>query len=153
MNKLFSTLAIVAMSTQFISANLVDIWHDDGYPINGIEDITNQIPEIETAIQQDDAHWKFLPDVAQYKAGDWSTCVGIAHNVTTTQAKEIAESNPEISFFFFVKGGCMILENTQVTPNYVRIFHYGDAVFFKGNPEEKAQWGTAPGLADGYVRQ
>lgn len=152
MKKLFTSLAIAAISTQLVSANLVDIWHDDGYAMHAIEDITHQIPEIEVGLQQEDANWKFLPNVAQYKAADWSTCVGIAHNVTPKEAKEIADSHAEITFFFFVKGGCMILENTQVTPQYVRVFQQGDAVFFKGDPESTAVWGTAPGLADGYVR-
>lgn len=154
MKKLFcNAFAIATLSTQFICATAVNIWHDDGYPIIGIEDITNEIPEIESESQSMDSFWDFLPDAAQYKAADWSTCIGIAHNVTSFQAKEIANNNPEITFFFYVKGLCMVLENTNVNPNYVRIFHHGDAVFFTGNPDEVAVWGTASGLADGYVKQ
>lgn len=155
MNTLFRTGFAIAMSASFLSANFVNIRHDDGNTITQIEDITDKIPEISIGVNNDisNANWELLPDVAQYKAADWSTCAGIAHNVTEVEAKAIADSNSEISFFFYVKGGCMILENTQTVPNYVRIFRHGDAVFFKGSPELFAVWGTAPDLADGYVKR
>ena len=67
--------------------------------MNRIEDITYQRLKIETKVQQEDAYWKFPPDVAQYRAADWSTCVRVVHDVTPKEAKEIAENDPEITFF------------------------------------------------------
>lgn len=98
------------------------------------------------AIENMDPNYEFVSDVAQYKQGDWSQVIGRASNVTVEQAKKIADENPAITYFFYVKGYCMVLETTSVD---ARIFNYGDAVFFSGTP----WWGTAPGLADGYVKK
>lgn len=85
-----------------------------------------------------------IPDVAQYKLADWSGVVAIARGVSIQEAKWIAHENPEIDFFFYTKGCQMVLEY----PEGYRVFHEGDAVFFKGEP----WWGEATDLADGYVK-
>lgn len=118
-----------------------------------MENITQEIPVLTVPESETDSHWKFIPNVAQYKGADWSNCVGIAHRLTVEQAKVLADSNPEITFFFYVKGYSMVLENTEVSPAIARIFHHGDAVFFSGNPNQAIWWGSAVDLADGYVKQ
>jgi hypothetical protein len=87
-----------------------------------------------------------IPDVAQYKFGDWSGVVGISRGITRSEAMWIASQNPEVTFFFYTKGRQMVLE----TPDgNCRLFGHGDAVFFRGEP----QWGEASGLADGYINK
>lgn len=108
----------------------------------GGSDLTRSIPTIDVQVQG----YQKISDVAQYKNGDWSQVIGIARDITLTQAKEIADSNSEITFFFYTKGYQMVLETVE---GDYRVFHHGDTVFFAGEPH----WGTAPYLADGYVRQ
>lgn len=106
-----------------------------------IQNLTEQIPLI-------DSHneiWEKTLDVAQWGDGDWSQVIGRAQNVTVKEAMEIAESLPEVTYFFYLKGGQMVLGKK---PN-LRIFKHGDAVFFAGKP----QWGEAKGLADGYMKK
>ena len=87
-----------------------------------------------------------ISDVAQYKEADWSQVVFAAHGVTLEQAFDIAQQNPKISYFFYTKGGQMVLERED---GGYRLFRHGDAVFFSGTP----WWGSAPGLADGYIKK
>lgn len=106
------------------------------------EDITNEIPVIPSLI---DNYEKVL-DVAQYKNADWSNVVGIARNISLAKAARIADKNPEITFFFYMKGHQMVLEREDGT---YRVFRKGDAVFFTGEP----WWGSAPGFSDGYIKK
>lgn len=107
------------------------------------ENITQEIPEIiAPAIEG----FQKVPNVAQYKEADWSQVVGIARNISVREAQMIANSNPDITFFFYTKGGQMVLEKQDGS---YRVFRHGDAVFFSGKP----WWGSAPGLADGYVKE
>lgn len=87
-----------------------------------------------------------IPDVAQYKWADWNNLVKIEKGITVEQAKAIASSNPDIDYFFYTKGWQMSLED----PNWqnFKVFHHGDVAFFSGKP----WWGSAPGLADGYIK-
>lgn len=105
-------------------------------------DITKDLPLIESSPKG----FQKVANVAQYKEADWSGCVGIAKGVTLDEAVKIAEEDPEITFFFHMKGMQMVLERQDGT---YRVFRAGDAVFFTGEP----WWGSAPGLADGYVKQ
>ena len=105
-------------------------------------DITHQIPEIGVSAKG----FKTIPNVAQYGEGDWSKVVGISKGISLKEAYEIASGNPEITFFFYTKGGQMVLGSNE--PGAYRVFRHGDAVFFSGDP----WWGSAPGLADGYVK-
>lgn len=109
-----------------------------GHPLN--KDITNEIPEIQ--VQK---LFEKIPDVAHYKNADWSQVIGISHGVSLFEAKRIAHQNPDITFFFYVKGYNMVLEKEDGS---YRRFSHGDAVFFSGQP----WWGSAPGLADGYIK-
>lgn len=141
------------MTFSYCETTGIDIGHDQGYVLENMIDITDQIPVISLESDLSNSNWKFIPDVAHYKAADWSTCEAIAHGVTREAAKSYAESNSHITFFFYVKGYSMVLENTDSTPPKVRCFSYGDAVFFSGEPENTVRWGSAPGLADGYIKQ
>lgn len=148
MNKIIFTalsVAITSMSTICFAEN-VNVMHDDGYHIENIQNITDQIPVIET--NQAEEGWTRVNNVAQYKQADWSSCIGIAHGVSREKAIEIANNNEAITFFFYMKGYQMILENMEANPPHVRIFRQGDAVFFSGEP----WWGSAPGYADGYIK-
>ena len=105
-----------------------------------INDITDEIPVINSI-----GNYEKIEDVAQYKNADWSNVIGIAKGITVKEAKNIADENPEITFFFYTKGWQMVLEKEDGS---YRVFRHGDTVFFSGEP----WWGTAPGLADGYIK-
>lgn len=94
-------------------------------------------------IEYKNPNWEKVPNVAQYHSADWSGLIGKAENVTLKEAIDIAESNPDISYFFYMTGFQMVLGGKD------RIFRQGDAVFFTGTPS----WGNATGYADGYVKK
>lgn len=108
-----------------------------------IRDITHELPAIDSTRVHG---FKKIDNVAQYKNADWSQVVGIARNISISDALRIAENNPEITFFFYTKGYQMVLEKEN---GDYRVFRHGDTVFFSGRP----WWGSAPGLADGYVKE
>lgn len=131
MKKLFVSLFVVIAST---SGLMADVY-------NGAESLPCVLPT---------QGWKRIPDVAQYKQADWSNVIGRVENVSVDEAKAIANSDPNITFFFWVKGGRMILEDLRNPSDPIyRIFYHGDAVFFTGEP----WWGSAPDLADGYIKE
>jgi hypothetical protein len=127
MKKMITTLCLACAST--LSA--VELTHD----------ITNEIPVLDVKVQG----FEKIPNVAQYKMADWSQVVGIAKGITLDDAYKIANDNPDITFFFYTKGYQMVLEKEDGS---YRVFRHGDTVFFSGQP----WWGSAPGLADGYVK-
>ncbi|WP_424094189.1 hypothetical protein [Moorena producens] len=83
--------------------------------------------------------WTKVPDVAQYGEADWSAEVTRVSNITLEQAKEIAEGDPNINFFFYMRYGMVLPTKGTFNPR--------DAVFFSGKP----WWGSAP-QADGYYK-
>ena len=119
------------------------------------------------------ADFEIKENTAQYKNADYSTAIRVERGITIEKALEIAEQDPRIDYFFYLKGGCMVLEMEGASlcsndplglitrENYIyddgssgsglcRIFRRGDAVFFH---DIDTLWlGTAPGLADTYVR-
>ncbi len=112
--------------------------------------ITSQIPTISykdvVGKPQSDALFTIVPDVAEYKGADWNNVIGIAYGISEEDALVIAKSNPDITYFFRTKGGQMVLERPDGS---YRAFRNGDTIFFSGTP----WFSTAPGLADGYVKQ
>ncbi|HKF48620.1 MAG TPA: hypothetical protein VKB38_14785 [Terracidiphilus sp.] len=86
--------------------------------------------------------WKLVPNYAQSQAADWKNKVSEAKNVTAAEAARIANGNPQIGFFFFVKEGPLDLIGKGR-------FDTGTAVFFSGSPQP----GTAEGYADLYVKR
>jgi hypothetical protein len=115
-----------------------------------------------------------IEDAAQYKESDYSNAVRVERGITIEQAKEIAQNNPEIDYFVYMKGGMMVLElpndfvyeeekdplhlisqgnyrfdNGQLGTGFMRVFTHGDVVFFKNT----GRWlAGAPGLADVYEK-
>ncbi len=138
-NILFSLIIALSAGTSAYSATVLK---DNGEILFHQTDITTKIPEMPQALDQ----FHKIPSVAQYGHADWNNVIGIAHNVTRSEAAAIAEANSEISYFFWVKGMVMVLELEPY--DEIRVFHHGDAVFFTGTP----WWGSAPGLADGYLK-
>lgn len=132
MKKLFVSLFLVAAASTSLMA---------------MQDFYNSADEI-PSVQQSDG-WKRIPNVAQYGQSDWNNVIGKAEQVTLEKAKEIANSNPDITYFFHVKGGRMVLIDKRTPENIYRVFFHGDAVFFTGEP----WWGSAKNLADGYIKE
>lgn len=108
------------------------------------DDLARDIPPINLE-NTEHARYKKIPNVVQNKNSDWSQALGIARGVTLTEAIEIADNCPDITYFFYTKGFQLVLETTNGDH---RLFHHGDAVFFTGTP----WWGSAIGLSDGYVK-
>src|ERR1700722_9301718 len=115
------------------------------------------------------AGFQLVEDVAQYKGSDYSNVIHVERGISLEQAFEIAESIPEVDYFVYTKGYCMVLEvppEVQLDPSndpfgllsfvhfiydsgdlglgYCRIFHHGDTVFFK---KDGVWLGSANGLA------
>lgn len=112
-------------------------------------------------------------DLAQYKGCDYSNALKVARGITLEEAARIAAADPQVDYFCYVKGLCMVLESSQehaqndplglisyntfqtdageVKTDFVRVFEHGDVVFFN-NSENKKQLGTAPGLCDTYQK-
>lgn len=114
-------------------------------------------------------------NLAQYGGSDYSNAVRVERGISLAKAFEIANSDANIDYFFYTKGGMMVLEvpadviydlekdplhlvtsttyqtdNGEIRQGLVRIFEHGDVVFFKG----EGKWlGSAPGLADVYVKE
>lgn len=113
---------------------------EDYHPDSG-RDMVGDIPEINP-----NQNFEKIPDVAQYNEADWSQAVGIARGISLREAFQIAENHPEVTFFFYTKDLQMVLGDTKGS---YRRFRHGDTVFFSGEP----WWGSANGLADGYIKQ
>ena len=121
------------------------------------------------------SNFRLEKDVAQYKGSDYANVVHVERHISLERALEIAESNPDIDYFVYLKGYQMVLEipsDVQFDPRndpfqlvsfenfrydsgetgegYCRIFRHGDVVFFKN----EGMWlGSAPGLADAYFKE
>lgn len=109
-------------------------------------------------------------DVAQYGGSDYSNAIRVERGISLEEAFEIAENDPDIDYFVYLKGGQMVLtcdkpkndplglvtynrigfDDGHVANGYCRIFRHGDTVFFKN----EGKWlGSAPGYADVYSKQ
>lgn len=108
-----------------------------------MNDVTHEIPVIDPSQL---SGYEIVGDVAQYGKADWSQVIGMAKGISLYQAKQIADEDPNITYFFYTKGCQMVLITED--GNY-RVFRHGDTVFFTGEP----WWGSAPGLADGYIKE
>lgn len=135
--KLFGVFLVTGLLINGSAAFADEEYYEE--PINWT--VIDDVPEMDDS---SDANYQYIKDVAQYKLADWSQVVGRKNGISVVEAKAIADANPKITYFFYLKGHSMVLEN----PNGIRVFGHGDAVFFSGSP----WWGSAPGLADGYVK-
>ncbi|MBS0605037.1 MAG: hypothetical protein JSS60_08415 [Verrucomicrobia bacterium] len=77
---------------------------------------------------------------------NWGNAIGIARNVSLFEAKSIADSSPDISFFFYVKEERAIIHTIN---NSCYVFQAGDAVFFTGEP----WWNRSLKCSDVYIKQ
>lgn len=151
-SKIVSVLVLVASATCTADPYMRRPCYvtDSGVHWTPRNELSSQIPQISLADvagkRASNAVFKMVPDVAQYKGADWSQAVGISYGITEDEAMQIAKSNPKITYFFRTKGFQMILETES---GDYRRFRHGDTVFFTGTP----WFGSAPGLADGYVKQ
>jgi len=145
--------------------------------INEVKELTLTPATIQPALLHSDIRENFSlkKDVAQYKGSDYSNVVHVERGISLDEAFEIAQNNPDIDYFVYVKGYSMVLEipsDVKFDPandpfnlvtksdyiydsgafgsGYCRIFYHGDVVFFKND----GMWlGSAPGLADVYVKE
>lgn len=131
-NKLFTLLTVISLFT--VSTSLMGAQFK--------QDLTQDYP----TISYQPAGYEKVEDVAQYGGGDWSQVIGIARNISLKEAVEIADSNPEVTYFFHMKGWRMVLGPYE--DGTYHSFGHGDTVFFSGEP----WWGSANGLADGYIK-
>lgn len=132
------TLALTSLSTL---SGYYNGYHNDYYNRG---DITYQIPEI-NGNRHNIQNFLKISDVAQYKNADWSNALYMARGISIEEAMAIADNDPLITYFFYTKAMGMMLECQDGS---YRSFEYGDTVFFTGSPH----WGSAPGLADGYIK-
>lgn len=86
--------------------------------------------------------WQKKWNVAQYKGASWDTLMKRVKNTSVEQAKQIAQQDPNITFFFFMKGQSMYLETIDMS------FDHKEAVFFSGSP----WYGSAIGYSDAYEK-
>jgi hypothetical protein len=120
-------------------------------------------------------HFTKFADLAQYNGSDYSNAVRVARGISLDEAFRIAENDPEVDYFVYLKGDCMVLEipgdvsydvmkdplglvshqsyikdsDGSMETGSCRVFHHGDVVFFK----KEGQWlGSAPGFADTYIK-
>ncbi|HSW86400.1 MAG TPA: hypothetical protein VLG49_02750 [Rhabdochlamydiaceae bacterium] len=106
-------------------------------------DLSYEIPEIDISTVQG---YQKVENVAEFGKADWKNVIGIARGITLSDAYKVADKNPDVTYFFYTKGIKMVLKAKN---GGFRIFTNGDAVFFTDKP----WWGSAPGLADGYIKQ
>jgi hypothetical protein len=105
----------------------------------------------QSEIEKHPVVWNKIPDVAQYKGADWKNEVMRKSNLTVEDAKSIAESDPQITFFFYMKGYQMFLEGKPGPGGWTEkgVFRAGDSVFFTGKP----WYGSAPSFSDAYEKE
>lgn len=92
--------------------------------------------------QGDFSAWEVRPDRARRARADWSSKILQKKGLTRAEARRIADSDPRITHYFFVKGSTMVLTGHGS-------FEGGTAVFFSGEPA----LGEATGMADSFVRR
>ena len=92
--------------------------------------------------------WQKKTNVAQYKGADWNNLLFKKSNINLEQAFEIADTNENVNYFFFMKSS-MFLEGKSGPKGFTEkgLFKKGDAVFFSGKP-----WLSSAPMADSYVK-
>ena len=139
-------------------------------------DYSQPVHEMHAEIQDVCAHgFVKKADLAQYSGSDYTNAVRVERGISLDQAFSIASQDPDIAYFVYLKGGCMVLPIDESIPfdpkedllglvSHVsyhndsddsigfggcRVFHHGDAVFFK---QDGIRLGSASGLADTYIK-
>ena len=98
---------------------------------------------------QSNYKWVKRSNVGQYKGANWDNLVKRVSNVSVDEAKEIADQDPNISYFFIMKTS-MFLEGKFGIHGWTEkgYFAPNEAVFFTGRP----WYGSAP-MADAYEKE
>lgn len=110
--------------------------------------LIDDIPVIGISMNEEDPKWECKKDAAAlYAFGDQSQMIGMISHVTVEEAKKIADSDPNITCFFYVITR-VLLANADEHPLTYQSFNPHDAVFFSGQPK----WAYAPNLATGYIK-
>jgi hypothetical protein len=91
--------------------------------------------------QGDFGGWRLIPDQAQYTHADWSQKLRETQNLTLEGARRIADSDPQITYYFFTRNAMILTGHGTFPAN--------TAVFFSGSPV----LGAATNLADTYERR
>ena len=91
------------------------------------------------AYQKMKVSWEKKSNVAEYKGASWNNLVKKTPKTSIKEAKQIADSDPAITFFFYC--------NQTVYLEPKGVFEQGDAVFFSGEP----WYGSAP-QCDSYEK-
>jgi hypothetical protein len=138
MKNIIAKLMLVA----FAAVGTLSLNADDSVCYNG----TLDIPRIESL-----DNWTRVSDVVQNASCGWDNSIGITRGISLEEAKEIADNDPAITFFFYVK----VPLNIAACPKagLCECFHEsllpGDTVFFTGEPD----WLELQGAADGYIKK
>jgi hypothetical protein len=109
---------------------------------NEVNPITVEIPEFQA---HEEIRFTNVINVCQSATADWKNAVMVAKNISVKTAKRIAQEKPEIDFFFYVKGNCVVYGDPL---GEYRSFPHRTAVFFKGEPS----WAESV-FSDGYVKR
>ncbi len=122
----------------------------DGWRLTNVQN-QNQINCLGAFPSPTSFKWMRIPDSAQIKSAGWDNQIERYNGISLTKAKRIGDSNPDISYFFYMKGPFMYLEGKSGSNGWSEkgAFRKGDAVFFSGKPS----YGSAPGMADVYVKK
>jgi hypothetical protein len=92
---------------------------------NGIKEASKQYKAaINPTLPQN--NWTKRENLAQFKEADWSNFKIAIPNTTIEAAKQYADSNPNITFFFYCRNGINLEPHGD--------FYAGTAVFFGGKP-------------------
>lgn len=84
-------------------------------------------------------NWSKKENVAEYGGASWDNLIAHKKDLSLDEAKQFANNNSNISFFFYMKNGMYLPGKGQFNPK--------DAVFFSGKP----WYGSAP-QADSYEK-
>jgi hypothetical protein len=106
-----------------------------------------------------------IENAVQHPYSNYSNAVRVERGISLEKAMQIAQNDPEIDYFVYIKGGTTVLElpddfayDARKDPfhlishdrwGYMRIFKHGDVVFFKNDGRRLE---NAPGLADVYEK-
>jgi len=143
---------VVRIDGRWTYTSAPDEWHDDWDLAQSPTPDASLAARVAaarcTAAPATTVAWTRRPDVASYwsvaDGATWGGLVRIERGITLELARQHAEADPQVTHFFFVTGGQMVLEVGRAD----RTFRHGDAAYFRG----ASWWGSAPGLADGYER-
>ncbi|MBB3699498.1 hypothetical protein KMW28_24765 [Flammeovirga yaeyamensis] len=150
----FAAAVVVVMSVVDVVFNILDIVHVVEQCKKMCSELENTIKPkykeyfngiksasiaYKAAITPSTTSWKKVDNVAEYGGASWNNHVKTITGTTVEAAKQYAESNSDITFFFFCKKGMYLDKDKN--------FNANTAVFFSGTP----WYGSAP-QCDSYEK-